>query len=94
MENITYEQFVSLCKYWSYTVEDGYKAMCFVVNILGQHYGNYVDYAKEISHDDKHSDVFKRLVEKSRDDAMLLYTLYCQLNNAVFNMLEKHDENK
>lgn len=91
MGNITYEQFVAWCKHWNYTVEEGFRAMCFSANIVGQYFGNCNDYAKEVSNK-HHSDAFKRIVEENKENAILLSTLYNRLESEVFNMLEKHDE--
>lgn len=93
MGNMTYEQFVYWCEYWHYTIEEGYRAMCFTANIIGQHFGNRVDYANKISNDDNSSDAFKTLVETLKDDAMLLSILYGKLDSMVFEMLEKHENN-
>lgn len=92
MGNVTYEQFVAWCKHWNYTTDEGFKAMCFVSNILGQYCGNCRNYVKETSINDKHSDVFKKLVEAKNEDAIRLLFLYNELHNAVFEMLEKHEK--
>lgn len=92
MTNITYEQFEFWCKHWNMTTDEGYRAMCFTANIIGQNVANRFDYANEISNDDKHSDTFKNLVKKFKDDAMILSSLYGNLDSAVFEMLEKHDK--
>lgn len=92
MRNITYEQFESWCKYWNMTTDEGHRAMCFTANIIGQNVANRFDYANKISNDDNHSDAFKNLVKKFKDDAMILSSLYGNLDSAVFEMLEKHDK--
>lgn len=66
MRSITYEQFADWCKRWNYTINEGYKAMCFTSNIIGQYYGNCVDYEKEISHKDYPSTEFKKFVEAKK----------------------------
>lgn len=91
MGNITYEQFVAWCKHWNYTVEEGFRAMCFSANIVGQYFGNCNDYAKEVANN-HYSDAFKRIVEENKENAILLSTLYNRLESEVFNMLEKHDK--
>ena len=91
MGTITYEQFVAWCKHWNYTIEEGFKAMCFSANIVGQYFGNCNDYAKEAINN-HHSDVFKGIVTKNLKDATLLSDLYNRLESEVFNMLEKHHE--
>ena len=91
MGNITYEQFVAWCKYWNYTVEEGFRAMCFSANIVGQYFVNCNDYAKEVTNN-HHSDSFRHIVEENKENAILLSTLYNRLEREVFDMLEKHDE--
>lgn len=91
MGAITYEQFENWCKHWGYTIEEGFKAMCFTANIVGQYYGNCNDYTKEVTNS-HHSEAFKRLVSTIRQDAILLSMLYNKLESEVFNMLEKHEE--
>jgi len=90
MGAITYEQFIAWCKHWNYTVEEGFKAMCFSANIVGQYFGNCNDYATEVTNSN-HSDAFKRLVSTFREDAVLLSTLYNKLESEVFTMLEKNE---
>lgn len=92
MGNITYEQFVEWCKYWNYTIDEGFRAMCFTVNIVGQYFGNCFDHEKEVLHNGC-SEAFKKIVKKEKDDAMLLLSLYNDLERTIYNMLEKH-ENK
>ena len=48
MNNITYEQFEGWCKHWNYTTDEGFRAMCFVANIIGQNYGNCLEDAKKV----------------------------------------------
>lgn len=91
MGTITYEQFEAWCKHWNYTIEEGFRAMCFTANIVGQYFGNCNDYAKEISNS-SHSDGFIKIVATNKENAILLSTLYNQLESEVFMMLEKHDE--
>lgn len=90
MGSITYEQFVAWCKHWNYTIEEGFRAMCFSANIVGQYFGNCNDYAKEITNSN-HSDAFKRIASTIREDAILLSTLYNKLESEVFTMLEKNE---
>lgn len=84
---ISYNEFVSWCKHWNYTTEEGYKAMCFTANIIGQYYGNCIDEEKK-----SHSDAFKKFIKKEKDDAMLLLSLYGKLDGLVFDMLEEHEK--
>jgi hypothetical protein len=90
MGSITYEQFVAWCKHWNYTIEEGFRAMCFSANIVGQYFGNCNDYAKEITNSN-HSDAFKCIASTIREDAILLSTLYNKLESEVFTMLEKNE---
>lgn len=91
MGQITYEQFLDWCKYWGYTIEEGFTAMCFAGNIIEQYCGNCVDYARETNHSN-HSDAFKRLAEENKKDSMYLALFYNRLNSAIHNMLEEHDK--
>lgn len=92
MNNITYDQFVRWCEHWDLTVDEGHKAMCFTSNIVNQYFGNCIDYVNIVSHDDNHSDAFKRIIEKQLSDSKLLLNFYNRLFNQVFIMLEEHDE--
>lgn len=93
MVNITYEQFEYWCKKWNYTIDEGYRAMCFVTNIIQQNLGNYTDYANKVCNDNNnHSNLFKNHVRKRQEDVIRLSILYGELNNNVFDMLKKHDE--
>lgn len=92
MNNITYEQFAYWCEKWNYTIEEGYRAMCFTANIIGQNFGNCIDYAKEVSNDNTHTNEFKTLVETIKNNAGLLINLYGRLDDMVFDMLKKHDK--
>ena len=92
MCNMTYEQFEFWCKHWNMTIEEGYKAMCFTSNIIGQNLSNHYDYANQIANDDNHTYAFKKLVGTIKDDAILLSNFYGNLKSMVFDMLKKHDE--
>ena len=91
MVNITHEQFEHWCKYWGYTTEEGFMAMCFVANIVGQNLGNHVDYTTKVENDPYRSEAFKNLVKSIKKDAIMLSTLYNNLESAIYNMLETHD---
>lgn len=91
MGNITYEQFVLWCKHWDMTIDEGFRAMCFTANIIGQNFANCIEYTNKVSNDTNHSDAFKSLVEKLKNDALILSTLYSSLNTSVFKMLEEND---
>jgi hypothetical protein len=93
MNNITYEQFEGWCKHWNYTTDEGFRAMCFVANIIGQNYGNCLDDAKKVADSNNHSDAFKKIVETRKDNAVTLLDYYGRLESSIFDMLEKHDEN-
>lgn len=92
MRNITYEQFEYWCKKWDMTIEEGYRAMCFAANIVDQKFANLFDYAYKISKDNNHSDGFKKIVEKSKEDAAILQVFFASLEREIFNMLEEHDK--
>lgn len=91
MEKFTYEQFEFWCKHWNMTIEEGYRAMCFTWNIVHQNFVNCFEYANKVSNDN-HSDTFKKLVEKTKEDATILKVFYDSLESEVFNMLDKHDK--
>lgn len=91
MVNMTYEQFEFWCKHWNMTIEEGYRAMCFTQNIVNQNFANRFEYANKVSNDN-HSDTFKKIVDKSKEDAIILKVFYGNLESEVFNMLEKHDK--
>jgi len=91
MGNMTYEQFEFWCKHWNMTIEEGYRAMCFTWNIVNQNFANHFECANKISNEN-HSDDFKKIVEKSKEDATILKVFYGSLESEVYNMLEKHDK--
>lgn len=91
MGNVTYEQFEFWCKHWNMTIDEGYRAMCFTWNIINQNFTNHFEYVNKVCNDN-HSDAFKKIVEKSKEDATILKVFYGSLESEVFNMLEKHDE--
>lgn len=93
MPIVSYDEFVAWCKYWDYTIEEGFRAMCFSANIVGQHFGNCFDYEKKVLHDGC-SDALKKIVKKEKDDAILLLSLYNNLERTVYNMLEEHENRK
>ena len=92
MSNMTYEQFEFWCKHWNMTIEEGYRAMCFTWNIINQNLTNCFEYVNKISEENNRSDAFKKIVEKSKEDATILKVFYDSLESEIFNMLEKHDE--
>ena len=91
MGDMTYEQFKSWCEHWNYTVDDGFKAMCFVANVLGQNFSNHADAVAKAENDPYHSDAFLSMVKSFRDDAFTLSNLYNKLESNIYVMLEKHD---
>lgn len=91
MGNMTYEQFAAWCEHWGYTVDEGYKAMCFVHNILGQHFNNKTEYVCKCE-ERGYSEALLSLAKASKDKAISLYSSFCDFDNAVFSMLEKHDK--
>lgn len=92
MDNMTYEQFEFWCKHWNMTIEEGYRAMCFTWNIVNQNFVNRFEYANKVSEDNRHSDAFKNIVKKSKEDATILKVFYGSLESEVFKMLKKHDK--
>ena len=65
--------------------------MCFVANIVGQNFSNYSDYYAAVKNNEQGSEAFKQLVTGQKDSALILHTLYNQLENNVYLMLEQHD---
>ena len=88
---VTYDEFVAWCKHWGYTIEEGYKAMCFTANIIGQYFGNYIDYENK-NINDYSSEAFKEFFKKEKHNAILLSSLYGELERMVFDMLEEHEK--
>lgn len=91
MKTITYEQFEFWCKHWNMTIDEGYRAMCFTANIIGQNLANCYEYENKISNNN-HSDAFKKLIKKYKEDAILLKLFYGNLENAVFEILENYND--
>lgn len=91
MGNITYEQFLALCKYWNYTIEEGHKAMCFTEGIINIYLGNCTNYAAKISNEENHSPAFIHLVENKKEDVIRLASLYGILYTTVFEMLQAEE---
>ena len=91
MGNMTYEQFAAWCEHWGYTVDEGFKAMCFVHNIIGQHVDNKAEYQRRCEHRGSSED-FLSMVKNSTEKAQSAYFYYGDLNNEVFSMLEEHDK--
>lgn len=91
MSGITYEQFLNWCEYWNYTTEEGFKAMCFAANLVGQNFSNYSDYYAAVENNIQSSEAFKKLVMGQRDSALILSTLYSQLKSNVYQILKQHD---
>lgn len=93
--NITYEQFEFWCKHYNLTIDEGFRAICFASSIINQNLSNKAIYAHEINTNTKHSDEFKRLVKTWKEDATRLSVDYVCIENDIYHMLEKHDdENK
>ena len=93
MSNITYEQFAKWCEHWGYTVDDGYKAMCFVSNIIGQNSHNKTVYMNNCEERGS-SESFLSVAKGFRDNAISLSSYYSGLNHEVFLMLKEHDNEK
>lgn len=92
MSNITYEQFENLCKSRGMTIDEGYRAMCFVSDIIIKNFSNHFDYVNKISNDNNYSDVFKKRAEISKNDANYLRFLYNNLDYAIYEMLGEQSE--
>lgn len=91
MGNMTYEQFEHWCKYWNLTIEEGYKAICFTANLIGQNLDNWKTYADDV-YNENHTDAFKDLIKKIKDDAIILLVLFNKFESNMFSMLDKHDK--
>lgn len=89
MRNITYEQFKGWCEHWNYTIEEGFTAMCFVANILGQNAANHLEYSKTVETDSGISEAFKDIVKSWEADAIELSSSYNKLENGIYRMLEE-----
>lgn len=92
MGNMTYEQFEHWCKQYNYTIEEGYRAMCFVKNVITQNFANRTNYMHKVCADNENDDMIKDLVKKLSDDSALLSVFYKNLNTMIFDMLKKHYE--
>ena len=91
MGNMTYEQFEYWCKCWNLTIEEGYAAICFTANLIGQNLDNRKTYTDDV-YNGNHTDAFKDLVKKFKDDAITLLVLFNNFEINIFSMLNKHDK--
>jgi hypothetical protein len=90
MENFTYEQFARQCGRWNMTVEEGYKAMCFTANILGENIDNCLRYHQQVMNNPYNSEVIKKMTETKLENAQKLMGLYMRLDEEVFDVLEAY----
>lgn len=90
MENFTYEQFARQCERWNMTVEEGYKAMCFTANILGENIDNCLRYHQRVVNNPYNSEVIKKMTETKLENAQKLMGLYMSLDEEVFDVLEAY----
>ena len=90
MENFTYEQFARQCERWNMTVEEGYKAMCFTANILGENIDNCLRCHRRVMNNPYNSEVVKKLTETKLENAQKLMELYMKLDEEVFDVLEAY----
>ena len=91
MNDLTYEQFEEWCKYWGFTINEGFKAMCFTANIIGQNLNNTLEAQTKAENDPYMSDAFKKLVKQQHTEAINLSTFYNKLDSHIYSMLEKHE---
>lgn len=88
MGKFTYEQFEKECKRWDITVEEGYKAMCFTANILGEHFDNCLKYNQRIDRDPYNSSAVKNIAFAKLENAQKLMELYRLLDAEIYDVLE------
>lgn len=91
-DKITYEQFKRICEKWNLSTNEGFKAMCFTFNVLNQNLENTCVYVDNILKNDNHSDGFKTLAKKWKENAIRLSVEYSSVENNIYEMLEKHYE--
>jgi hypothetical protein len=91
MSDLTYDQFEYWCKYWGFTINEGYKAMCFVANIVGQNLNNAHEKQVKADNDPYKSNASKKLTKQWHIEAIDLSMLYGKLDSHIYSMLEKHE---
>lgn len=91
MPEFTYKQFEGWCEHWGFTVDEGFKAMCFTANIIGQNLSNTQEAKTKADNSPYMSNAFRKIVEQYHAEAINLSDLYGKLDRAIYNMLEKHE---
>ena len=91
MSIMTYEQFIQCCERWGLNADEGYKAMCFVTEVIKQNYNNQFE---QMVHTENaaHSEIIADIVKTGVDDAMTLSFLYSKLDSDIYKMLEAHNK--
>jgi hypothetical protein len=90
MEKFTYEQFERQCNRWNMTVEEGYRAMCFTANILGENIDNCLRYNQRVENNPNNSSAVKNMAFAKLEKAQKLMELYLRLDEEVFDVLEAY----
>lgn len=90
MEKFTYEQFEKWCEHWDMTVEEGYRAMCFTANIIGQNFDNCLKYHQRIENNPYNSEAVKKMTKTNFENAQKLVQLFLRLDEEVFDVLEAY----
>lgn len=90
MEKFTYQQFEKWCEHWDMTVEEGYRAMCFTANIIGENIDNCLRYNQRVENNPYNSEVVKKMTKTKLENAQKLMELYLRLDEEVFDVLEAY----
>ena len=90
MGKFTYEQFARQCERWNMTIEEGYRAMCFTSNILGENIDNCMKLRHLVVNDPYNSETIKAMAETQLNNAQNLLGLYMELDKEVFDVLESY----
>lgn len=90
MGKFTYEQFARQCERWNMTIEEGYRAMCFTFNIIGEHVDNCMKLHNMVVNTPYNSEVIKAMAENQLSNAQNLLGLYLELDQEVFDVLESY----
>lgn len=92
MERFTYEQFEKRCEDWDMTVEEGYRAMCFTANILGENIDNCLKYNQKVENNPYNSDAVKKIAKTKLENSQKLIELYLRLDEEIFDVLEAYTD--
>lgn len=91
MGKFTYEQFVKWCEHWDMTVEEGYRAMCFTANIIGQNFDNSLECLERIENNPYGaSENVKKRIKTRFENSQKLVQLFLRLDEEVFDVLETY----